>query len=177
MLDTHVDKHDLVETNVPVLVREEMMYGTGQLPKFGEDSYKTTDGWWLIPTAEVPLTKSGQWRNAKRGPPCPCALLPTLCVFAQKPDQRAATLQACCANTSLKRSEMVSITHPDASTDEHNRMTKCAEAILEALNLAYRTVLLCTGDLGAGMRKTHDIEVWLPGQKRIPRDQLYFSGR
>ena len=163
MLDTHVDKHDLRETNVPVLVREEMMYGTGQLPKFGEDSYKTTDGWWLIPTAEVPLTNlvNGEMLNE--------ATLPlrfvahTLC-FRSEAGSAGRDTSGMLRQHQFEKVEMVSITHPDASTDEHNRMTKCAEAILEALNLAYRTVLLCTGDLGAGMRKTHDIEVWLPGQ-------------
>lgn len=163
MLDTHIDKHDLRETNVPVLVREEMMYGTGQLPKFGEDSYKTTDGWWLIPTAEVPLT------NLVNGEMLDEAALPmrfvahTLC-FRSEAGSAGRDTSGMLRQHQFEKVEMVSITHPDASLDEHNRMTKCAEAILEALNLAYRTVVLCTGDLGAGMRKTHDIEVWLPGQ-------------
>ncbi|KPU83300.1 serine--tRNA ligase [Marinosulfonomonas sp. PRT-SC04] len=163
MLDTHVDKHDLRETNVPVLVREEMMYGTGQLPKFGEDSYKTTDGWWLIPTAEVPLT------NLVNGEVLDEATLPrrfvahTLC-FRSEAGSAGRDTSGMLRQHQFEKVEMVSITHPDASLEEHNRMTKCAEAVLEALNLAYRTVLLCTGDLGFGMRKTHDIEVWLPGQ-------------
>lgn len=163
MLDTHVDKHDLRETNVPVLVREEMMYGTGQLPKFGEDSYKTTDGWWLIPTAEVPLT------NLVNGEVLNEASLPrryvahTLC-FRSEAGSAGRDTSGMLRQHQFEKVEMVSITHPDASLEEHNRMTKCAEAILEALNLAYRTVVLCTGDLGFGMRKTHDIEVWLPGQ-------------
>jgi len=163
MLDTHIDKHDLRETNVPVLVREEMMYGTGQLPKFGEDSYKTTDGWWLIPTAEVPLT------NIVNGEVLDEATLPrryvahTLC-FRSEAGSAGRDTSGMLRQHQFEKVEMVSITHPDKSNDEHNRMTKCAEAILEALNLAYRTVILCTGDLGFGMRKTHDIEVWLPGQ-------------
>ncbi len=163
MLDTHIDKHDLRETNVPVLVREEMMYGTGQLPKFGEDSYKTTDGWWLIPTAEVPLT------NIVNGEVLDAATLPrryvahTLC-FRSEAGSAGRDTSGMLRQHQFEKVEMVSVCHPDVSGDEHNRMTKCAEAILEALNLAYRTVILCTGDLGAGMRKTHDIEVWLPGQ-------------
>lgn len=163
MLDTHTDKHDLTETNVPVLVREEMMYGTGQLPKFGEDSYKTTDGWWLIPTAEVPLT------NLVNGEVLDETSLPrryvahTLC-FRSEAGSAGRDTSGMLRQHQFEKVEMVSITHPDASGAEHDRMTKCAEAILEALDLAYRTVMLCTGDLGFGMRKTHDIEVWLPGQ-------------
>ena len=163
MLDTHVDKHDLTETNVPVLVREEMMYGTGQLPKFGEDSYKTTDGWWLIPTAEVPLT------NLLNGEVVDAATLPrrhvahTLC-FRSEAGSAGRDTSGMLRQHQFEKVEMVSIAHPDQSLEEHDRMTKCAESILEALNLAYRTVILCTGDLGFGMRKTHDIEVWLPGQ-------------
>ncbi len=163
MLDTHIDKHDLRETNVPVLVREEMMYGTGQLPKFGEDSYKTTDGWWLIPTAEVPLT------NIVNGEVMDEATLPrryvahTLC-FRSEAGSAGRDTSGMLRQHQFEKVEMVSVCHPSVSGDEHNRMTKCAEAILEALNLAYRTVILCTGDLGFGMRKTHDIEVWLPGQ-------------
>ncbi len=163
MLDTHIDKHDLTETNVPVLVREEMMYGTGQLPKFGEDSYKTTDGWWLIPTAEVPLT------NLVNGDVIDAASLPrrhvahTLC-FRSEAGSAGRDTSGMLRQHQFEKVEMVSISHPDQSLAEHERMTKCAEAILEALGLAYRTVILCTGDLGFGMRKTHDIEVWLPGQ-------------
>jgi seryl-tRNA synthetase len=167
MLDTHVDKHGLIETNVPVLVREEMMYGTGQLPKFGKDSYKTTtetnDGFWLIPTAEVPLT------NLLNGEVVDEATLPrrhvahTLC-FRSEAGSAGRDTSGMLRQHQFEKVEMVSITHPDKSAEEHGRMTGCAEAILEALNLPYRTVILCTGDLGFGMRKTHDIEVWLPGQ-------------
>lgn len=163
MLDTHIDKHELTETNVPVLVREEMMYGTGQLPKFGEDSYKTTDGWWLIPTAEVPLT------NLVNSEVVDAATLPrrhvahTLC-FRSEAGSAGRDTSGMLRQHQFEKVEMVSISHPDQSLEEHDRMTKCAEAVLEALNLAYRTVVLCTGDLGFGMRKTHDIEVWLPGQ-------------
>ncbi len=163
MLDLHIDKHGLQETNVPVLVREEMMYGTGQLPKFGEDSYKTTDGWWLIPTAEVPLT------NIVNGEVVDEATLPrrhvahTLC-FRSEAGSAGRDTSGMLRQHQFEKVEMVSITHPDESAAEHDAMTRRAEAILEALDLPYRTVVLCTGDMGFGMQKTHDIEVWLPGQ-------------
>ena len=163
MLDLHIDKHGLQETNVPVLVREEMMYGTGQLPKFGEDSYKTTDGWWLIPTAEVPLT------NIVNGEVVDESTLPrrhvahTLC-FRSEAGSAGRDTSGMLRQHQFEKVEMVSITHPDESAAEHDAMTRRAEAILEALDLPYRTVVLCTGDLGFGMQKTHDIEVWLPGQ-------------
>ena len=163
MLDTHIDKHDLVETNVPVLVREEMMYGTGQLPKFGEDSYKTTNGWWLIPTAEVPLTNIVNNLVVEENYLPRRYVAHTLC-FRSEAGSAGRDTSGMLRQHQFEKVEMVSITHPDKSGEEHDRMTKCAEAILEALNLAYRTVILCTGDLGFGMRKTHDIEVWLPGQ-------------
>ncbi|PIE15312.1 MAG: serine--tRNA ligase [Rhodobacterales bacterium] len=163
MLDTHIDSHGLTEMNVPVLVLEDMMYGTGQLPKFGEDSYQTTDGWWLIPTAEVPLT------NLLGNEVVDEATLPrryvahTLC-FRSEAGSAGRDTAGMLRQHQFEKVEMVSITHPDQSAAEHEAMTQRAEAILQALGLAYRTVVLCTGDLGFGMRKTHDIEVWLPGQ-------------
>ncbi len=163
MLDVHTEEHGLTETNTPVLVREEMMYGTGQLPKFGEDSYQTTNGWWLIPTAEVTLT------NIVNGLTVDENYLPrryvahTQC-FRSEAGSAGRDTSGMLRQHQFEKVEMVSITKPEESAAEHQRMTKCAEAILEKLELPYRTVILCTGDLGAGMRKTHDIEVWLPGQ-------------
>ncbi|MEL6682642.1 MAG: serine--tRNA ligase [Pseudomonadota bacterium] len=163
MLDVHVEDHGLTETITPVLVREEMMYGTGQLPKFGEDSYQTTNGWWLIPTAEVTLT------NIVNSVTIEESYLPrryvahTQC-FRSEAGSAGRDTSGMLRQHQFEKVEMVSITRPEDSAAEHDRMTKCAEAILEKLGLAYRTVILCTGDLGAGMRKTHDIEVWLPGQ-------------
>ncbi|MGV6812521.1 MAG: serine--tRNA ligase [Brevirhabdus sp.] len=163
MLDTHITEHGLTETNAPVLVREEMMYGTGQLPKFGEDSYKTTDDYWLIPTSEVTLT------NIVNGMIVDEAYLPrrytahSLC-FRSEAGSAGRDTAGMLRQHQFEKVEMVSVTHPDASEDEHKRMTRCAEAILEKLRLPYRTVSLCTGDLGFGARRTHDIEVWLPGQ-------------
>lgn len=163
MLDYHVENHGLRETNTPVLVREEMMYGAGLLPKFGEDSYQTTNGWWLIPTAEVPLTNivNGETVDEATLPRRYCAH--TLC-FRSEAGSAGRDTSGMLRQHQFEKVEMVSITTPENSAAEHMRMTKCAEKILEELGLAYRTVILCTGDLGAGMRKTHDIEVWLPGQ-------------
>ncbi|MFT5067812.1 MAG: seryl-tRNA synthetase [Yoonia sp.] len=163
MLDTHVEENDLVETNTPVLVREEMLYGTGQLPKFGEDSYQTTDGWWLIPTAEVTLT------NIVNGLTLEADVLPrrfvahTLC-FRSEAGSAGRDTSGMLRQHQFEKVEMVTVCHPDTSDAEHLRMTACAEGILERLNLPYRTVVLCTGDMGAGAKRTHDIEVWLPGQ-------------
>ncbi|SLN42079.1 Serine--tRNA ligase [Pseudoruegeria aquimaris] len=163
MIDTHVEEHGLTETWTPVLVREEMMYGTGQLPKFGEDSYRTTDGWWLVPTAEVTLT------NIVNGETVPESYLPrryvahTQC-FRSEAGSAGRDTAGMLRQHQFEKVEMVSVTHPDKSEEEHARMTRCAEAILEKLELPYRTVVLCTGDIGFGARRTHDIEVWLPGQ-------------
>ena len=163
MLDLHVDEHGLSETMTPVLVRDAAMYGTNQLPKFAEDSYQTTNGWWLIPTSEVTLT------NTVAGEMLDEADLPirmtahTLC-FRSEAGSAGRDTAGMLRQHQFEKVEMVSITHPDASMDEHERMTRCAETVLERLGLPYRTVILCTGDLGFGARKTHDIEVWLPGQ-------------
>jgi seryl-tRNA synthetase len=163
MLDTHVEENGLSETITPVLVREEMMMGTGQLPKFGEDSYKTTNGWWLIPTAEVTLT------NMVNGETVEAATLPrryaahTQC-FRSEAGSAGKDTAGMLRQHQFEKVEMVSITRPEDSEAEHQRMTRCAEDILERLGLPYRTVVLCTGDIGFGARRTHDIEVWLPGQ-------------
>ncbi|WP_298678433.1 serine--tRNA ligase [uncultured Lentibacter sp.] len=163
MVDTHIDAHGLTETWTPVLVKEEMMQGTGQLPKFGEDSYQTTNGWWLVPTAEVTLT------NIVNGLTVDQSTLPrryvahTQC-FRSEAGSAGRDTSGMLRQHQFEKVEMVSITHPSESLEEHNRMTRCAEAILEKLELPYRTVVLCTGDIGFGAIKTHDIEVWLPGQ-------------
>ncbi|VAV99715.1 Seryl-tRNA synthetase [hydrothermal vent metagenome] len=163
MLNTHVDENGLTETWTPVLVREEMMLGTGQLPKFGEDSYRTTNGWWLIPTSEVPLT------NIVNNEVVDEASLPQRYVahaqcFRSEAGSAGRDTAGMLRQHQFEKVEMVSITHPDRSRDELDRMTKCAQGILEKLGLPYRTVMLCTGDTGFGARRTHDIEVWLPGQ-------------
>jgi seryl-tRNA synthetase len=163
MLDVHVEENGLSETWTPVLVRDEMMQGTGQLPKFGEDSYRTTDGWWLVPTAEVTLT------NLVHGQTVEAASLPRRMVahtqcFRSEAGSAGRDTAGMLRQHQFEKVEMVSITHPDRSRDEHERMTGCAEGILQRLGLPYRTVVLCTGDIGFGARRTHDLEVWLPGQ-------------
>ncbi|MEM1079827.1 MAG: serine--tRNA ligase [Pseudomonadota bacterium] len=163
MVDTHVEENGLTETWTPVLVREEMMLGTGQLPKFGEDSYQTREGWWLVPTAEVSLT------NLVNGEIVEESYLPrryvahTQC-FRSEAGSAGRDTAGMLRQHQFEKVEMVSITKPDESRAELDRMTACAEGILEALGLPYRTIVLCTGDMGFGARRTHDIEVWLPGQ-------------
>ncbi|MCI5111506.1 MAG: serine--tRNA ligase [Marivita sp.] len=163
MLDTHITENGLTETWTPVLVRDDMMYGTGQLPKFGEDSYQTTNGWWLVPTAEVTLT------NIVNGVTVDEDYLPrryvahTQC-FRSEAGSAGRDTAGMLRQHQFEKVEMVSITHPDKSREELDRMTACAQGILEKLGLPYRTVVLCTGDMGFGARRTHDIEVWLPGQ-------------
>ena len=163
MLDTHVTKNGLTEMWTPVLVREEAMYGTNQLPKFAEDSYQTTNGWWLIPTSEVTLTNTvaGEVLAATDLPRRMTAL--SQC-FRSEAGSAGKDTTGMLRQHQFEKVEMVSITRPEDSQAELDRMTRCAEAILEALGLPYRTVVLCTGDMGFGARRTHDIEVWLPGQ-------------
>lgn len=165
MLDLHIDRHGLTETWTPVLVLSEMMEGTGQLPKFGEDSYQTREGWWLIPTAEVTLT------NTVHGDLVDQATLPRRMVahsqcFRSEAGSAGRDTTGMLRQHQFEKVEMVSITDAETGLAEHDRMTKCAEAVLEALGLPYRTVVLCTGDMGFGARITHDLEVWLPGQNR-----------
>ncbi|PPB79985.1 seryl-tRNA synthetase [Albidovulum inexpectatum] len=165
MLDLHTTEHGLTEMMTPVLVRDEAMLGTGQLPKFAEDSYRTTNGWWLIPTSEVTLT------NTVAGDIVDEAALPirmtahTLC-FRSEAGSAGKDTAGMLRQHQFEKVEMVSITTPETSLAEHERMTRCAETVLERLGLPYRTVVLCTGDMGFGAQKTHDIEVWLPGQNR-----------
>jgi seryl-tRNA synthetase len=163
MLDLHTEEHGLTEMITPVLVRDEAMYGTNQLPKFAEDSYQTTNGWWLIPTSEVTLT------NTVAGDILDETALPirmtahTQC-FRSEAGSAGKDTSGMLRQHQFEKVEMVSITTPETSMAEHERMTRCAETVLERLGLPYRTVVLCTGDMGFGAQKTHDIEVWLPGQ-------------
>jgi seryl-tRNA synthetase len=163
MLDTHTTENGLTEVNGPVLVREEMMYGTGQLPKFGEDSYQTTNGWWLIPTSEVTLTNTANGEMLS-GADLPVRMTSHSLCFRSEAGSAGRDTAGMLRQHQFEKVEMVSITHPDDSRAELDRMTECAQGILEKLGLPYRTVVLCTGDMGFGARRTHDIEVWLPGQ-------------
>ncbi|HUF87642.1 MAG TPA: serine--tRNA ligase [Thermohalobaculum sp.] len=163
MLDTQVDANGLTEFWTPVLVRDEALIGTGQLPKFAEDLYRTGNGWWLIPTAEVTLT------NLPAGEIVEEAALPmrltawTQC-FRAEAGAAGKDTRGMLRQHQFEKVEMVSLTRPEDSDAELERMTRCAEDILERLGLPYRTVALCTGDMGFAARRTHDIEVWLPGQ-------------
>ncbi|SDW37633.1 seryl-tRNA synthetase [Albimonas donghaensis] len=165
MVDTHVDRHDLTEVWTPVLVRDEAMLGTGQLPKFAEDSYRTDNGWWLIPTAEVTLT------NLVAETILPADALPrrytahTQC-FRSEAGSAGRDTRGMLRQHQFEKVEMVSVTRVEDGEAELERMTRCAESILEDLELPYRTMALCAGDMGFGARRTHDIEVWLPGQDR-----------
>lgn len=165
MLDLHSGEHGLEETWAPVLVLSEMMEGTGQLPKFGEDSYQTREGWWLIPTSEVTLT------NTVHGDLIDHASLPRRMVahsqcFRSEAGSAGRDTAGMLRQHQFEKVEMVSITDAESGVAEHARMTRCAETVLERLGLPYRTVVLCTGDMGFGAQKTHDLEVWLPGQAR-----------
>jgi seryl-tRNA synthetase len=165
MLDVHTTDNGLTETITPVLVRDEAMFGTNQLPKFAEDSYRTTNGWWLIPTSEVTLTNTVAGEILDEGA-LPIRLTAHTLCFRSEAGSAGKDTAGMLRQHQFEKVEMVSITHPDRSLEEHERMTACAEGILDRLGLPYRTVVLCTGDMGFGARKTHDIEVWLPGQNR-----------
>lgn len=163
MIDTHVTDNGLTEMATPVLVRDEAMYGTDKLPKFGGDSYQTTNGWWLIPTSEVTLTYSvaGDILEAAQLPIRMTAH--TLC-FRSEAGSAGKDTSGMLRQHQFEKVEMVSVVHPDESDTEQKRMLRCAEDLLERLGIPYRTVVLCTGDMGFGARRTYDIEAWLPGQ-------------
>ena len=163
MIDTHVDENGLTEVNSPVLVRDEAMYGTDKLPKFGEDSYQTTDGWWLVPTSEVPLTYSVGGDTLEQSA-LPIRLTAHTLCFRSEAGSAGRDTAGMLRQHQFEKVEMVSITHPDESDAEQQRMVGCAEGILEKLGVPYRTVILCTGDMGFGARRTYDIEAWVPGQ-------------
>jgi seryl-tRNA synthetase len=166
MIDLHVEEHGLAETWTPVLVKDEAMLGTGQLPKFAEDSFRTTDGRWLVPTAEVTLT------NIVAGQVVEESTLPrryvahTQC-FRSEAGSAGRDTAGMLRQHQFEKVEMVSVTQPDRSDEEQRRMLRCAETVLERLGIPYRTVVLCAGDMGAGARRTFDIEAWLPGQDRF----------
>ncbi|EEE38883.1 seryl-tRNA synthetase [Rhodobacteraceae bacterium KLH11] len=163
MLDTHIDKNGLTEMQTPVLVRDEAMYGTDKLPKFGEDSYQTTNGWWLIPTSEVTLTYSVAGDILDEAA-LPIRMTAHTACFRSEAGSAGKDTAGMLRQHQFEKVEMVSVTHPDNSDAEQKRMLRCAEDLLEQLGIPYRTVVLCTGDMGFGARRTFDIEAWLPGQ-------------
>ncbi|MDA5555549.1 serine--tRNA ligase [Shimia sp. MMG029] len=163
MIDTHVDENGLTEINTPVLVRDEAMFGTDKLPKFAEDSYQTTNGWWLISTSEIPLTYSVA-NDILEESALPIRMTAHSLCFRSEAGSAGKDTSGMLRQHQFEKVEMVSITHPDNSEDEQKRMLRCAEDILEKLGIPYRTVVLCTGDMGFGARRTFDIEAWIPGQ-------------
>lgn len=163
MLDLHVQEHGYTETAVPVLVNEAAMFGTDKLPKFADQSFRTEDGRWLVPTAEVPLTAS------VAGDILPGAALPRRMValsscFRSEAGASGRDTRGMLRQHQFQKVEMVSVTRPEDSDAELERMTKCAETVLERLGIPYRRMLLCAGDTGFGAAKTFDLEAWLPGQ-------------
>ncbi|GLU26752.1 MULTISPECIES: serine--tRNA ligase [Brucella/Ochrobactrum group] len=163
MLDLHTTENGYTETMPPLMVRDEAVYGTGQLPKFSEDLFRTTDGRWLIPTAEVPLTNlvADEIVDLKSLPQRYTALTPC---FRSEAGSAGRDTRGMLRQHQFMKVEMVSVTDADSSAAEHERMTACAEEVLKRLGLPFRTVVLCTGDMGFGAQKTYDIEVWMPGQ-------------
>ena len=162
MLDTHTGEFGYQETLPPFLVNSKAMTGTGQLPKFGEDLFRADDKW-LIPTAEVPLTNIAAddiWQADQ----LPMRFTAHTPCFRSEAGAAGRDTRGMIRQHQFSKVELVSITHPDDSAAEHERMTGCAEAILQRLGLPYRVMMLCTGDTGFGAQKTYDIEVWLPGQ-------------
>jgi seryl-tRNA synthetase len=165
MLDHQTQRHGYIEVAPPLLVRTEAMFGTGQLPKFAEDLFQTTDGRWLIPTAEVSLTNyvRDQILSEQELPLRMTAL--TNC-FRAEAGAAGRDTRGIIRQHQFEKVELVSIVTPEQSEDEHERMTRAAETVLEALGLPYRRMLLCTGDMGFSAARTYDLEVWLPGQQR-----------
>lgn len=163
MIDLHTGEHGYREVSPPLLVRDDAVYGTAQLPKFAEDLFQTTDGRWLIPTAEVPLTNlvREEILDASALPLRFAALTPC---FRSEAGSAGRDTRGMLRQHQFWKVEMVSVTDADSSSDELERMTQCAEEVLKRLELPFRTIVLCTGDMGFSARKTYDIEVWLPGQ-------------
>jgi len=163
MLDTHTTKFGYQEVAPPLLVRDEAVFGTAQLPKFAEDLFRTTDGRWLIPTAEVSLTNLVREKILSEAE-LPLRFVALTPCFRSEAGSAGRDTRGLIRQHQFDKVEMVSITTPEASDAEHERMTGAAEHILETLGLPYRRMALCTGDMGFSARRTFDLEVWLPGQ-------------
>jgi seryl-tRNA synthetase len=163
MLDLHTREYGYREVSPPLLVRDETMFGTGQLPKFAEDQFKTTHGLWLIPTAEVSLTNLVGDEILEEAE-LPLRLTAWTPCFRAEAGAAGKDTRGMIRQHQFAKVELVSIAHPDHAEAEHERMTECAEEVLKRLGLPYRVMLLCAGDMGFSARKTYDVEVWLPGQ-------------
>ena len=163
MLDTHTEEFGYTEVVPPALVRDDAVFGTGQLPKFKEDLFRTEEGFWLIPTAEVPLSNlvREQILDAEDLPLRFTAYTPC---FRSEAGSAGRDTRGMIRQHQFSKVELVSIVMPEDGADELERMTNCAETILQKLDLPYRVMMLCTGDMGFSARKTYDLEVWLPGQ-------------
>ncbi len=164
MLDTQTEKNGYTEHNVPLMVNDAAVFGTNQLPKFAEDLFRTTDGRWLIPTAEVSLTNLVR-ESILEETQLPLRLTACTPCFRAEAGSAGRDTRGMIRQHQFTKVELVSITTPEQSRDELERMTAAAESILQGLNLHYRVMRLCAGDMGFGARMTYDLEVWLPGQK------------
>jgi len=165
MIDLQTQEHGYMEVAPPLLVRDEAVFGTGQLPKFAEDLFRTTDGRWLIPTAEVSLTNLVR-EKILREEELPLRFVALTPCFRSEAGAAGRDTRGLIRQHQFDKVELVSITTPEQSADEHERMTRCAETVLDRLSLPYRRMLLCSGDMGFSAIKTFDLEVWLPGQDR-----------
>jgi seryl-tRNA synthetase len=164
MLDLHTTEFGYIEVSPPLLVRDAALFGTSQLPKFAEDQFRTTDDYWLIPTAEVPLTNLVADEILDEGA-LPLRYTAWTPCFRSEAGAAGKDTRGMIRQHQFEKVELVSITRPQDSGEEHERMTKCAEEVLKRLGLAYRVVMLSTGDMGFAAQKTYDLEVWLPGQE------------
>ncbi|MGC5747431.1 serine--tRNA ligase [Gluconobacter sp. NFX36] len=164
MLDTHTSEFGYSETSVPLLVNDDAMYGTDKLPKFAEDSFRTEDGRWLIPTAEVPLTASVMG-DILPADALPIRLTALSQCFRSEAGSAGRDVRGMLRQHQFTKCELVSIVKPEDSDAEHERMTQAAETILERLGITFRRILLCAGDTGFGAAKTYDLEAWIPGQQ------------
>ena len=163
MLDLHTQEHGYKEVQPPLLVRDDAMFGTGQLPKFSDDLFRAGDDHWLIPTAEVSLTNLVR-EEILDGEKLPLRFTALTPCFRSEAGSAGRDTRGMLRQHQFYKVELVSITDAEAAIDEHERMTACAETVLKKLDLPFRTMVLCTGDMGFGARKTYDLEVWLPGQ-------------
>lgn len=164
MLDMQTRVNGYEEIAPPFLVRPEALFGTGQLPKFAQDAFETTDGRWLVPTAEVPLTNYVREQILNENKDLPMRLTALTPCFRSEAGSAGRDTKGLIRQHQFFKVEMVSIVTPEQADEEHQRMLGCAESVLKALELPYRVMALCAGDMGASMRRTFDIEVWLPGQ-------------
>ncbi|MEQ9144900.1 MAG: serine--tRNA ligase [Parvibaculaceae bacterium] len=163
MLDLHTTEFGYEEVSPPLLVRDDAMYGTSQLPKFAEDAFRTENGYWLISTSEIPLTNIVR-ESILAEEELPLRMTAFTPCFRSEAGSAGRDTRGMIRMHQFSKVELVSITTPDQSADEHERMLNCAEEVLKRLDLPFRTMVLSTGDMGFGARKTYDIEVWLPGQ-------------